>query len=170
MGEISMRNWDLREFHMQVNLSSQRQQVQFQIWWAISPIGGLLYPIRQVKLLISHFWLCPPYSSHLHTPSVSFLSTTRTSSLDTKLSHHSLSFHAIIMSWCQVQHYTECIILRVQHTPSTAYTESNTCRVQHTPSTAYTKDCLLSLHSQNYELTPECGFSVWHALLQINLH
>jgi len=32
-------------------------------------------------------------------------------------------------------------------------------RVQHTPSTASTEDCLSSLHSHDYELTPECSFS-----------
>jgi len=31
--------------------------------------------------------------------------------------------------------------------------------VQHTPSTASTQDCLSSLHSHDYELTPECRFS-----------
>ena len=31
--------------------------------------------------------------------------------------------------------------------------------VQHSLSTAYTQDCLSSLHSHGYELTPECSFS-----------
>jgi len=62
--------------------------------------------------------------------------------------------------------YTEYSIHRVQHTPSTAYTE-----VQHRPkfslhrSTASTPDCLSSLHSHNYELTPECSVSFPHASL-----
>jgi len=43
-------------------------------------------------------------------------------------------------------------------TPSTAYTEYSIHRVQHTLSTAL-QDCLSSLHSQDYELTPECSFS-----------
>ena len=32
-------------------------------------------------------------------------------------------------------------------------------RVQHTPSTPSTEDCLSSLHSHDYEFTPECRFS-----------
>jgi len=61
----------------------------------------------------------------------------------------------------QVQHmpstaYTEYSIHRVQHTPSTAYTEYSIYRVQHTLST---QDCLSSLHSHDYELTPEYSFS-----------
>jgi len=47
-------------------------------------------------------------------------------------------------------------------TPSTAYTESSMHRVQHTPST---QDCLSSLHSHDYELTPECSFSFRRAFL-----
>jgi len=43
-------------------------------------------------------------------------------------------------------------------TPSTAYTEYSIHRVQHTLSTAL-KDCLSSLHSHDYKLTPECSFS-----------
>jgi hypothetical protein len=43
--------------------------------------------------------------------------------------------------------------------PSIAYTEYSIHRVQHTPSTACTQDCLSSLHSHDYELTPECSFS-----------
>ena len=34
---------------------------------------------------------------------------------------------------------------------------------QHTPSTAYTQDCLSSLHSHDYELTPEGSFTFGHA-------
>jgi len=39
-------------------------------------------------------------------------------------------------------------------------------RVQHTPSTASTRDCLSSLHSHDYEPTPECSFS----FRRISLH
>jgi hypothetical protein len=55
--------------------------------------------------------------------------------------------------------YTEYIIHRVQYTPSIAYTEYSIHRVQHTPSTASIPDCLSSLHSHDYGLTPECSFS-----------
>jgi len=44
-------------------------------------------------------------------------------------------------------------------TLSTAYAEYSIHRVQHSPSTAYTQDCVSSLHSHDYELTPECSFS-----------
>jgi len=42
--------------------------------------------------------------------------------------------------------------------PSIAYTEYSIQRVQHTPSTASIQDCLSSLHSHDYKLTPECSF------------
>ena len=51
-------------------------------------------------------------------------------------------------------------------TLSTACTEYSIHRVQHTPSTANTQDCLSSLHSHDYELTPECSFSFQSASLQ----
>jgi len=78
------------------------------------------------------------------SPSLSFSSTTLPSSQNTKLSHSSLSLHAMIMSRYRVQHtpstaYTEYSIHRVQHTSSTAYSEYSIHRVQHTPSTAYTE-------------------------------
>ena len=68
------------------------------------------------------------------------------------------------MPWLWVN--TEYSRHRVQHTPSTAYTEYSIHWVQHTPSTASTHDCLSSLHSHNYELTPECSFSFWCASFQ----
>jgi len=163
MGEIIMRNWDLREFLVQVNWPSPIQQVRVPIRRVITPIRGLPNPIRQVVPLISHIRSYPPHRAylHLHPPSLSFSSTTLTSLQNTKLSHPSLSHHVMMMSWHRVQHtpstaYTEYSIHRVQHTPSTAYTESSIHRVQHTPST---QDCLSSLHSHDYELTPECSFS-----------
>jgi len=61
--------------------------------------------------------------------------------------------------------YTEYSIHQVQHTPSTAYTKYNIHQVQHTPSTASTPDCLSSLHSHDYELTPECRFCFKHVSL-----
>jgi len=132
MGEIIMRNWDLREFCVRVNLPSPIQQVWVPIRCEISPIRCLPTPIRQVLPMISRIRSYPPHHSHLHPPSLSFLSTTQPSSPNTKFSHPSLSLHAMIMSWHQVQH---------------------------TLSTAYTQHCLSSLHSHDYELTPECSFS-----------
>ena len=69
------------------------------------------------------------------SPSLSFSSSTLPSLHNTKLSHPTLSLHAMIMSWHWVQRtrstaYTEYSIHRVQHTPSTA---------SHTPSTGYTE-------------------------------
>jgi len=72
--------------------------------------------------------------------------------------------------------YTEYSIHRVQHTPSTAYTEYSIHRVQayteysihraqHTLSTASTQDCLSSLHSHDYKLTPKCSCSFWRGSL-----
>ena len=42
-------------------------------------------------------------------------------------------------------------------------------RAQHTLNTASTEDCLSSLHSHDYELTPECSFSFRHASLHNRL-
>jgi len=43
---------------------------------------------------------------------------------------------------------------------------TSTHRVQHTPCTASNQDCLSSLHSHNYELTPQCTFNLRRASLQ----
>jgi len=92
------------------------------------------------------------------------------------LSHPSLSLHAMIMSWHQVQ-----------HTPSTAYTKYSIHRVQHTPSTAYTADCVIprlnvsqpvsqlsadyvvlnSLRSHDYESSNELSLSFHRTCLSI---
>jgi len=75
-------------------------------------------------------FLYPLVSSTLFSTSstyLSFSSTTLPSSQNTNLSHPSLSVHAMIMSWHQVQ-----------HTPSTAYTEYCIHRVLHHPNI----DCL----------------------------
>ena len=55
--------------------------------------------------------------------------------------------------------YTEYSIHQVQHTPSTAYSEYSIHRLLYTPSTAFIQDCLSSLNSHDYELTPEFSFS-----------
>jgi len=43
-------------------------------------------------------------------------------------------------------------------------------RLQHTASTAYTQDCLSSLYSLDFGLTPECNFSFRHTCEQIDCH
>jgi len=131
-GVIHHEKLGLREFGVRVNLLSPICQVRVPIRSVITPIWGLPNPIRQVVPLISHIRSYPPHRSDFHPPSLSFSSTTLLSLQNTKLSHPSLSLHAMIMSW---------------H------------RVQHTPSKASTQDCLSSFHSQDYEWTPECSFS-----------
>jgi len=122
MGEIIIRTLDFREWNVQVNLPSLICQVPVPIRWVITPVRGLLNPIRQVVLQISHTHSYPPYRSHLHPPFLCVLSTTLSSSQNTKLNHLYLSLHAMIMSKHRVQHYTECSVHGVQHTTSTAYT------------------------------------------------
>jgi len=56
------------------------QQVHVIFRWVITPIQGLLNPIRQVVLPISHTHWYPPYCSHLPPPSLSFSFTTLSSS------------------------------------------------------------------------------------------
>ena len=155
MVELSTRKWEirgdggnhheklgLREFCVQVNRPSPIRQVQVPIRQVITPIRGLPNPIRHVVPLISHIRSYPPYHSHLQPPSLSFSSTTEPSSQNTKLSHPSQSLHDTIMCW---------------H------------RVQHSLSTASTQDCLFSLHSHDYEMTPECSFGFWRTSLHHRL-
>jgi len=149
-----MRNWDLREFRVRVNLPSPIRQVRVPIRRVITPIRGLLNPIRQVVPLISQVRSYPPYRSHLHPPSLSFSSTTLPS-----LQEHKVK-SSLSISPC---HHHEL-------TPSAAYAECSIHRVQHTPSTAYTYDCLSSLHSHDFELTPECSFSFRRTSLPIDCH
>jgi len=155
MGGIIMRNWDLREFCVRVNLPSPIRQVRVPIWRVITPIRGHVNLIRQVVLQISHCRSYLPYRSHLHPPSLNFLSTTLTSSREHKAKsslsispcHDHESTPSAAYTKCsihQVQYtssaaYTKCSIHRVQHTPSAAYTKCSIHQVQHTPSAAYTK-------------------------------
>jgi len=83
MGEIIMRNWVLREFCVRVNLPSPKRQVRVPIHRVITPTRGVPNQIRQVIPLSSHIRSYPPHHSHLHLPSLSFLSTTQPSSQNT---------------------------------------------------------------------------------------
>jgi len=112
-----MRNWGLREFCVRVNLPSPIRPVRVPIRRVITPIQGLLNPIRQVVPLISQVGSWPPYRSHLHPPSLSFLSTTLPS-----LQEHKVK-SSLAISPC---HHHEL-------TPSAAHAECNIHRVQHTP-------------------------------------
>ena len=119
MGVIIMRNRDLSEFRVRVNLPSPIRQVRVAIRRVITPIRGLLNPMRQVVLLISHSRLYPPYRAHLHPPSLSFSSTTLPSLQEHKVKsslsispchHHGLTPSAA---------YAECCIhLRLSVVPS----------------------------------------------------
>jgi len=153
-GAIHHEKPGLREFCVWVNLPSPIWQVRVPIRRVITPIRGLPNAIRQVLPLISYICSYPPYRSHLHLPFLSFSSTTLPSSQNRRLSHPSLSLHAMIMCWH-----------RVLHTSSTTYTEYSIHRVLHIPSTASTQDCLSSFHFHDYELTPECSFSFRRASL-----
>jgi len=128
----------LRELRMRVNLASPILQARVPIRGVISPIRDLSNPMMQLVPLISHIRSYPPDWSHLHPPSLSFSSTTLLSLQNIKSGHLSVSLHGMIVSW----HRLQC-----------------------TPSAASTQDCLSSLHSRDYELTPECGFSFWRAFL-----
>jgi hypothetical protein len=113
MREIIVRNWDLREFHVWVNLPSLIQPVQVPIRHVITRLQGLPNPIRQVVPLISHIRLYSTLRFDLHPPSLSFSSTTPSSLHNTKWSYPALSVYVIIMSWHWVQH--------IQSTASTEY-------------------------------------------------
>ena len=75
----------LGELRVQVKRPSPIRQVRVPIRQVITPIQVLLNPIKQVVLLISHGRSYPPYRSHLHPPSLSFLSTTLPSSQEHKV-------------------------------------------------------------------------------------
>jgi len=92
----------------------------------VSPIRAYHNTIRQVVPLIFHSLSYPPRCSYLHSPSLPFSSSTIPSPDNTKLSHRSLSLHAI---------YEKL-------TPSTAYTKYSIHQLQHTPSSVYTKYCI----------------------------
>jgi len=64
--EIILRNWDSREFCVQVNLPFLIRQIRVPIRRVITTIRGLLNPIRHVVPLVSHIRSYPPYRSHLH--------------------------------------------------------------------------------------------------------
>ena len=66
--EIIMRNWDWREFRVQVNLPIQILQVLLRIWRVITLMQGLQTPIGQVIPLSSHIGSYPPYQINLNPP------------------------------------------------------------------------------------------------------
>jgi len=159
--ELLPRRWQMRrdganhhqklghkEFCVRVNIPSPTWQVQFPMQSVIEPICGLLHRMWHVSTLISDTCSYPPHRCHVYSESLSSSSTTLPSLQKTKLSHHSLFVHGMILS-CH----------RVQCTPSEIYTENSIHRWQYTLSAASTNDPLCFLHSQDYELTPECSVS-----------
>jgi hypothetical protein len=137
MVQIIIWKWDWIEFPEQVNITSLIWQVQGLIWRVILQIWGLPNPISEIVPPVSHIRSYAPRCSHLHSPSLSFSSTTLPSFHNTKLSH------PFISQWHNHQ-----------LTPSRSIHQ-----VQHTSSTAYTQHWLCCLHSHEYKLTPECSFS-----------
>jgi len=139
MGEIIMRNWDLRKFRERVNLPSTIRPVRVPIRRVVTPIQGHLNPIGQVVPLISQVPSYSPYRSHLYPPSLSFSSTTLPSLQEHKVKS-SLSIspcHHLELTPSAA--YAECSIRLVQHTPRAAYAECSIRRVEHTPSAGYTE-------------------------------
>jgi len=117
MGEIIMRNWDLREFCARVTLPSLIPQVRDLIRQVIIPIQALPTAIRLVLPLISQIRSYPPYRSDLDSPSLSFSSTTLPS-----LQEHEVK-SSLSISPCHHHEstpsapYAECSIHRAQHRP-----------------------------------------------------
>jgi hypothetical protein len=160
-----MRNWDLREFRVQVkitipdtactspypgfNYTNMRSSQPNQA----SPTPDFSYPLVSSTLLSSS----SPISLFLVLNSTIIAEHKVKSSLPIFLCHdHELTLSTV---------YTEYSIHRVQHTTSTAYTKYSIHQVQHTPSTASAQDCFSFHHSHDYKLTPECSFSFRRASL-----
>jgi len=68
--EIIFRNWDIRKFHVHVNLPFLILQAQVLIRWEITLIQGLVHTIRHNIPLISNIRSYPLYGSNLHPPSL----------------------------------------------------------------------------------------------------
>jgi hypothetical protein len=64
------RNWDLRDFRVQVDLPFPIRQRQFPIRAIFPPIWGSSKAIRQVVPLISHICVNCPYCTHCHPQSL----------------------------------------------------------------------------------------------------
>jgi len=112
-----MRNWNLSELRVRVNLPSPIQQVQVPIRQVITPLHGLLIPVRQVVPLISQVHSYRPYHSHLHPPSLALSSTPLASVQEYKVKS-SLSIsprHQDELTLSAA--YAVCSIHRVEHTP-----------------------------------------------------
>jgi len=150
-----MRNWDLGEFRVRLNVPSLIQQVWVAIGQVITWIRGLPNPFRQVVPLISPIGSYPPRRSQL--PPLP-------SPAHPQLYHHHRTQTYVIplylsMLWSWVD--TEYVIHQVQHTLSTAYTVYciiSISTVSHSQTLSHLSAdhvVLNSLHSHNYEVTNE---------------
>ena len=148
---------ELREFRVRLDSSSLISQLRVPIWPVLTPIWGLPNPIRQLIPMISHIRSSTLFSSSF--PVSLFLIHNSTiiaeKKVQSSLSISSCHDHELTMSTA----YAEYNVHWVQHTP----------RALHTPSTASTQDSLSSLHSHDYELTPECHFIFRRASLHNRL-
>jgi hypothetical protein len=96
-------------------------------------------PIQLCCTQVSHNCLYPQYCSHLHP---AFLNLILNSTI---VVEHKVK-SSLSISQCHNHELT----------PSTAYTEST---ADTKSAASRTHDCQSSLHSQDYELTPECSFT-----------
>jgi len=144
-----MRNWDLREFRVRVNLPFLIWQEILPIQWAKTPIQRLLNPMRQVVpgFLISARIV---HIIPIFIPNISFCIIIAEHKVKSSLSISQCYDHELTLSTA----YTEYSIHRVQHTPRTAYTQYCIHRVQHTPCKAYTK---YSIHQVQH--TPSTAYT-----------
>jgi len=119
MGQIIMRNWDIGELCVRVNLPSLRWQVQVLSWRGITPKRGLPNSITPVIPLISQICSYSLHRSHLH-PHLTLVSYNCTifAEYEVKLS--------LCISPCHDYEFTL----------STAYTAYSIHRVQHPPKIA----------------------------------
>jgi len=131
MGEIIMRNWDIRDVRVRVNLPFPILQVWLPIQRVWTLIRGCLNSIRQVVPLISHILhIVPIFITHLF-----FLSTTLQSSQNTNLSDSLLRLHAMIRSYHSVQHTLSSafphVCLSPHHSPDYELTPKQTFWLSH---------------------------------------
>jgi len=143
IGEINIRNWDIKGCSVRVNLLSPMRQVRVQIRRVLTPINCFLNRTRQDVPLISHIRFYAPHCSHLHP-------------------HLSLSCpHLYHHRWT----LSEVILLYLSMPRSWVHTKYSILRIQQSPSTESTQDSMSALHSHNDELTHECSFRFWCASL-----
>ena len=120
-------------------------------WWNHKPDQDS-YLLYRWWYIGCHTKLSSVPVSHDHMPhsfsSLSFSCSTLQSPINTKLSHSSLSLHAMNAQFTQSTVYTEYSTHRIQQEPSTAYIEYILHRVLHTLLTVSFQDRLSPTPSQ----------------------